>query len=302
MRVLPSIPKAAVCTGSLLWGGLQLNGAEKDQFPPLNEPPTAERLAGKFIWADLFTIDPTAAVKFYEGMFGWTATTFAREGRTYLLLMHDSRPVAGIVQRPPGRASPAPGRWVGYVAVPDMAGALAGVTNSGGKVLAPAREFPRRGTQAIIADQDGAVLGMLQSASGDPPDFQAEIGEWIWTELFAKQPDAASTFYRRVFNYEVTVAPAAEKKDRFVLAASGFARAGISPLPAGEDARPAWLGFVRVENTDRAASQASALGGRVLVTPRQSPLGSRFAVLADPVGAAIAVIEFNAPINPDSSR
>jgi predicted enzyme related to lactoylglutathione lyase len=57
---------------------------------------------------------------------------------------------------------------------------------------------------------------------------------------------------------------------------------------------------VRVENTDRAAAQATALGGRVLVTPRQSTLGSRFAILADSVGAAIAVIEFNSPINSDS--
>ena len=233
-------------------------------------------------------------------VFGWKATVVSREGRTYALLKHDDRPLAGIVQRPPSRASAAPGRWVGYVAVSDVAGTLALVTKSDGKVLAPARDFPRRGTQAIIADQDGAVLGVLHSTSGDPPDYQAEIGEWIWTELFAKQPDTAAAFYRSVFNYEVTPAPAAEKKDRLILTASGFVRAGIAPLPTQEDARPAWLGFVRVKNTDRAAAQATALGGRVLVTPRESPLGSRFAVLADPGGAAIAVIEFNSPINSDS--
>lgn len=291
--------RMALCAGCALLGALRMHAAE-DAFPPLNNPPTSDRLAGKFIWADLFTTDPMAATKFYEGMFGWAATTFSREGRTYVLLKHDDRPLAGIVQRPPSRATQAPGRWVGYVAVSDVAGTLARVTTSGGKVLAPARDFPRRGTQAIIADRNGAVLGVLHSTSGDPSDYQADIGEWIWTELFAKQPDTAATFYRSVFDYEVTTAPAAEKKDRLILTASGFARAGIAPLAAQDEARPAWLGFVRVENTDRAAAQATSLGGRVLVTPRPSPLGSRFAVVADPVGAAIAVIEYNSPINSNS--
>jgi predicted enzyme related to lactoylglutathione lyase len=161
-------------------------------------------------------------------------------------------------------------------------------------VLAPVRDFPRRGAQAIIADKEGAVLGLLRSASGDPADYQAETGDWIWVELFAKQPDVAAAFYRTVLGYEVTAVATAEKDRRFVLASGGFARAGIGSAPAKEGSQPAWLGFVRVENTDAAAVRATDLGGRVLVGPQLSHLGTRFAIVADPTGAAVAVIEFNA--------
>jgi predicted enzyme related to lactoylglutathione lyase len=294
MNAFALIRTAAIAGGALLLGVARLTASGAGEFPPLNNSPTGDRLDGKFIWADLFTTDPAGAAKLYQEMFEWAPTTFTRDGRAYVLLKHDDRPVAGIVQRSTESVSGTRARWVGYVAVNDIARTLTLVGKFRGKVLAPAREFPPRGTQAMVVDNEGAVLGLLHSSSGDPDDYQPEIGEWIWAELYANQPDVAATFYRNVFGYEVTSAAAGENKTRFVLSAGGFARAGISSLPAKEDARPAWLGFVRVGNADAAAARASALGGRVLVTPQVSHLGTRFAIVTDPTGGAVAVIEFNA--------
>lgn len=273
-------------------GFAQASSTSAETLPPLNDPPTADRLEGKFIWADLFTPDPAVAARFYEGMFEWASVAFAWDGRAHIILQNHGRPVAGIVQRP-GSKGPPHGRWVGYVAVNDVARTLDSVQKSGGKVLAPAREFPRRGTQAICADRDGAVLGLLHSISGDTADYRPEVGDWIWAELFASDPTHAATFYREVFGYEVTSGADPDSKDHLVLAAGGFARAGIVPLNHRERAQPSWIGIVRVANADAAAARASSLGGQVLVAPRVSHLGARFAIIADPSGGALGVIEFN---------
>ena len=296
MRALVSLRLAAVCAALGLLGAGRLPAAAAVALPPLNDPPTADRLVGKFVWADLFTTDPAVAAKFYEGLFGWTGKTIARDGHSYVLLHHEGRPLAGIVPRPLRNGPAARARWVGYLAVDDVARTLAATTKAGGAVLAPARDFPRRGTQAIVADNTGAVLGLLHSAAGDPPDYEAANGEWVWAELLVDRPETAATFYRDVFAHQITPAPPEEKKARFFLNAGGFARGGIAPLPAKDDARPGWLGFVRVASAAEAATRAAALGGRVLVTPRPSTVGTHFAVVADPTGAPVGVIDFADPV------
>jgi predicted enzyme related to lactoylglutathione lyase len=260
-------------------------------LPPLNEPPTADRLEGKFIWADLFTPDPIAAARFYGAMFQWEAVTATRDGHTHVLLRHEGRPVAGIVQRA-DHAGTRSGRWVEYVAVSDMARTLKAVQQSGGQVLAPARDFPRRGIHALCADNQGAVLGLLQSASGDTADYRAEVGDWIWTELLAPDPHRAAAFYRDVFGYTVTPSSSQQPGNPVVLTAGGFARAGIVPLPPQDEGRPAWISSIRVLDTEAAANRALAMGGRVLVSPHLSHLGARLAIIADPTGGALGVIEF----------
>ena len=48
--------------------------------------------------------------------------------------------------------------------------------------------------------------------------------------------------------------------------------------------------------TIESGSRAAALGGRVLVTPRPSTVGTHFAVVADPTGAPVGVIDFADPV------
>ncbi|MBI2566038.1 MAG: VOC family protein [Candidatus Schekmanbacteria bacterium] len=74
--------------------------------------------------------------------------------------------------------------------------------------------------------------------------------------------------------------------------ASGVPIGGLMALPndlkqAG--APPHWLGYVGTPDVDRTASAATAAGAHVLVPPTDIPEVGRFAVLADPQGAAIAL-------------
>jgi predicted enzyme related to lactoylglutathione lyase len=145
----------------------------------------------------------------------------------------------------------------------------------------------------VLAGPDGAVFAVLASASGDPGDYLAEPGEWIWSALLTSNPDAAAKFYQSVFGYDVFDLPSDDGLTHVVLSSQDYARAGINSLPKDSRHRRAhWLNFVRVADTDATAAKAVALGGRVLVEPRIDRHGGKIALLADPSGAAFGVMEW----------
>jgi predicted enzyme related to lactoylglutathione lyase len=298
MHMTSSVYRLAALLAITTMMGIGIPASARDlSFPALNSPATNENHPGKFVWADLFTTDPEAAAKFYTGLFGWTADTITQNGKTYTVFSNGSRPVAGLARRPPSNTK-RPSRWIGYIAVTDLRSALKLVSNAGGQVRADARDFPQRGAQAIIADNEGSTVGLIQSTSGDPADDEPKPGDWNWFELFVKQPQVVCTFYRQVFAYEMAPDLRTERKSDFLLSSGGLARAGVAPLPNREDAKPGWLGVVRVTSIDEAVARAVKLGGEVLLAPRPAAFESRFAIIADSTGGSVGLVEYVDNANP----
>jgi predicted enzyme related to lactoylglutathione lyase len=67
---------------------------------------------------------------------------------------------------------------------------------------------------------------------------------------------------------------------------------------AKEGARANWIAHVQVEDVDATAARAKALGGRIFKEPTDIPTVGRFAVIADPQGAAIAIFTPAAEMTP----
>ena len=261
------------------------------EFPPLMQP-TAGEHPGKLIWAELVTPDLAAAEHFYGGMFGWTFRRI-RTGETgYAIATLGDAPVAGLVQRAlqPDRATqPA---WLGFLSVPNVQQARQAILAHGGKELSAPHAYRQRGQQAMYADPQGAVFAILNSHSGDPPDVLAAPGEWIWSALMARDPDSDAAFYQNVFGFEVFAFPSGPRGEHLLLAGEQFARASVNPLPR-DDTRPHWINFVRVDDVAHSAEQAHSLGGRVLVEPHRDRYGGMVALIADPAGAAIGLMDWS---------
>ncbi len=266
-------------------------GASTPIFQPLHTPPTGERHPGKFVWADLFTTDPVAATKFYSGLFGWTANIIDQKGRAYTVFSNGSRPVAGLAPRNTANKQ-RPSRWISYIAVTDLPATLALVPPAGGMVRAPARDFPDRGSQAIITDSEGSPVGLLQSSSGDSADLDPQPGDWQWFELYAGDPKAATDFYARVIKYAAIPDRRTERKNDWLLLTGEIHQAGIAPVPDRNDAASGWLGVVRVKDLDVMLARATRLGGEILVAPRPAAYESRFAIITDPTGGTIGLVEY----------
>jgi predicted enzyme related to lactoylglutathione lyase len=280
-----SLTSLLLCAGAAHGAPLEL--------PPLSDPPGTTHLPGKVIWADLVTPDLAAAQAFYSGLFGWTFRDTQSGNAHHTEALVNGRPIAGIVQRPIPAGEQHQPHWLTFIAVADVDRAARLAVKDGAQELAKPTTYRGRGRQAVLAGPDGAVFAILASASGDPGDYLAEPGEWIWSALLTSDPDTAAKFYQSVFGYDLFDLPSTDGLEHVVLSSQDYARAGINSLPKDARHRHAhWLNFVRVADTDAAVAKAVTLGGRVLVEPRVDRNGGKIALLADPAGAPFGIMEW----------
>jgi uncharacterized protein len=266
-------------------------------LPPLTQPASGEHHVGKVVWADLVTPDLDAAKRFYGALFGWTFNDVPGD-RNYALALLEGEPVAGLFQKPlPAGQSKQPA-WLTFIAVRDVDAAEQAALQRGGKVLFKSHDYAKRGRQATLADPDGAVFAVLAAEGGDPPDYLAKPGEWIWSAVLVRDPKRETTFYKSLFGYELydlaDEGGGTGEAQHYILSSDNFARAGLNVLPGDSMRRyPHWLNFVRVTDAADTAKKAVQLGGRVLVEPRIDRQGGHLAVLADPSGAPFGVMEWS---------
>jgi predicted enzyme related to lactoylglutathione lyase len=116
----------------------------------------------------------------------------------------------------------------------------------------------------------------------------AEIrGRFVWHELMTTDTDAAIDFYSHVVPWKTQDSG----MPSYTLWMSGKYRAGgLMALPEEEASTPPhWLIYVGTADVDATVADAERLGGKTLKAPADIPNVGRFAVLADPQGAAFAV-------------
>jgi predicted enzyme related to lactoylglutathione lyase len=274
--------------------GASIARAAPFELPALNTPPSSEHHVGKVVWADLVTPDLAAAERFYGGLFGWTFQIIHSGASDYALALADGHAVGGLFQKAIPSGEHRQSAWLTFIAVRDVDAAKQAALSHGAKVVADTKTYPARGRQAVLADPEGGVFAILASSSGDAGDFLAAPGEWIWSSLLAKDPAAEAGFYQDVFSYDVFDLASDDGLEHLILSSDNYARASANAFPAGPMHRHAhWLNFVRVDNTADSTAKAVALGGRVLVEPHADRHGGMVAVVADPAGAPVGLMEWS---------
>ena len=119
-------------------------------------------------------------------------------------------------------------------------------------------------------------------------------GAFSWSELTTADPAAAAAFYGPLFGWRVEAMDMGGGPYHVVkvgeTAVGGIMsrRRGAPPMP------PHWGCYVTVDDVDAIAAQAAALGGKVLVPPMDMPGVGRMAVIDDPQGATLNVMQYGA--------
>jgi predicted enzyme related to lactoylglutathione lyase len=247
---------------------------------------------GKLVWFELVTDQPDAARAFYESVFGWRFTPVPGAPALYNLIENRGTRVAGtfVHTRKDGGARAA--RWLTLISVPDVAAAVRYATQNGGGVMAAPASIAGRGVHALLRDPDGGLVGVLRTQSGDPPDVPVQDGDFFWADLFAADPARAAQFYSGLAGYEVSPRQGASGRTRLVLQSQGYARAGIVRRPA-ELKESGWLPYVLVNDVPATLQKATTAGGRVLVAPTPDLLDGNVAVIADPLGGVLGVVNWD---------
>ena len=118
------------------------------------------------------------------------------------------------------------------------------------------------------------------------------LGKLIWTDrilnTFANGP------IRTDLGYEVVENTSANRLNDYVLVSKGFARGTVRTLVTKRaDVNPTWLPYVRVKSVSETVDKAKQLGGSVLIEPKPEVFEGKIAVIADPTGAAVGVMEWS---------
>ena len=119
-----------------------------------------------------------------------------------------------------------------------------------------------------------------------------EHGVFSWNELMTTDMPAAKKFYREALGWELQdlnnpgmAYTIAKKGDREV--------AGIMAMPKDvQGMLPGWGSYVTVDDVDARVARVESLGGKLCVAPQDIPNVGRFAVIADPQGAMLAMITY----------
>jgi uncharacterized protein len=261
------------------------------RWPAISPTPTDVHIQGRWVWGELFADNVDTEKDFYKKVFGWQFESVGTGTNTYTLIRANERPIAGIVHYAKPADAARAARWLALMSVPDAARAADQAAASGGKVLAPTRLFPGRGEVAVLADPEGALFGVIHTASGDPPDAFPSYNSWLWLELWAKDASRMADFYRPIGAYTISRQEGSGDRTELHLMADGYPRAGVLEIER-KDVPSTWLPYVRVKDLQLTVSAIERAGGRIIVAPNPEIRNGKVAVFLDPLGAAMAVAEW----------
>ena len=249
----------------------------------------ATTLINKPAWVDLATTDAEAARDFYSKLFGWNLEVSEDpQYGGYATAKVDDQSVAGIGPKQEGDQSPT--AWSLYIGTEGVDELAKQVQDAGGTVVAPPFDVGDQGRMAVLTDPSGAFIsawqaaGMSQFATGIPDAFG-------WAELNARGLERAIAFYETVFGWTHSKQPFGDGEVYTQFEHAGQPIAGaleMNPLIPAETPSY-WLIYFTVDDVDARFQRAMDLGGREMVAPQDMP-GGRFAIVGDPQGAALGIL------------
>lgn len=117
-------------------------------------------------------------------------------------------------------------------------------------------------------------------------------GSFIWYELMTTDTAAAGAFYADIVGWSVGDF-GAQVSDYRIFSAGDSGVAGMMAIPAdarSNGMRPAWFGYVGVDDVDAAIARITDAGGSVHMPATDLPDVGRIAMVADPQGVVFYVM------------
>ena len=117
-----------------------------------------------------------------------------------------------------------------------------------------------------------------------------KYGTFVWFEIHTGDVEKSKTYYAEVLGWTPTQMDMGSGEPYQMLSnADGKQQVGVlkTPMPG---APPHFAQYLSVDDVDAVAKKAESAGGRIIVPGTDIPVG-RFAVIADPQGAAFALFK-----------
>jgi predicted enzyme related to lactoylglutathione lyase len=117
-------------------------------------------------------------------------------------------------------------------------------------------------------------------------------GAFSWSELITSDPAAAATFYGELFGWRI--AEMGPEMGGYRVASIGDNGIGgiMASPPDAPPMPPHWGCYVTVDNLDTTLAKCESLGGKTIVPAMDVPNVGRMAVIVDPQGAALSLMQY----------
>ena len=158
----------------------------------------------RFVWYELMTTNMERAATFYSSVVGWQTRDQSQPGAPYVLFTVGGVSVSGLMDlsaeawRMGARPS-----WIGYIGTDNIGASADRIERLGGTVLVPPTEIPKVSRFSVVADPQGAPVGLLQwlLPSKAQESGLSTVGGVRWHELLAPDGVAAFRFYGELFGW-----------------------------------------------------------------------------------------------------
>ncbi|CAM5295856.1 VOC family protein OS=Streptomyces alboniger OX=132473 GN=CP975_30975 PE=4 SV=1 [Streptomyces alboniger] len=251
-------------------------------------------VAGAPVWADMCAPDLEGVSDFYRELFGWELLRGGEEVGGYSQFRLGDRTAAGAMAVPAEMSPPA---WTLYFRAQDVDATVKAVEQAGGGAVFDTTDVLDLGRMAVLTDSTGVRFAAWQQGALKGLDVVNEPGGLVWTELYTPDVSAARGFYASVFGWRTVEQPMPGGTYTMVFPAGGVEDdmfGGVVTLdsdPTEADAGAYWLPYFQVDDCDAAVATAQRHGGAVRMEPLSMEGVGRFAKLADPAGARLAVLQ-----------
>ncbi len=118
---------------------------------------------GSMCWFEYGCRNRDLAIKFFESVFGWNSNTSDMGGNLYTVFSIGEQMVAGLYLLPE-EMKDVPSHWLPYFEVGDIDKAIEVVGANSGNILMAKMFVEGVGHFAVIQDNVGAVIGLIQSS------------------------------------------------------------------------------------------------------------------------------------------
>ena len=264
------------------------------ELPAITDKPTGSHFDGRIVWHDLLTTTPAESRKFYGELFGWKFERPALsigigDADSYMLIRHNGELIGGMLDANILNGDDNISQWITVMSTEDLSAAVERVAANGGEILTPPTDVGSRGTLAVVAGPDKAIIALVQTRGGDPEESEPVVNGWLWNELWTNNVEQATGFYQAVAGFEIEDhAVPGEDHDYRVLKSGDSPRAAIMPNPF-ERELPVWVNYIRVDDPAAITARVEELGGVVFIDASPRALGGEVAFVAGPSGAGVAL-------------
>lgn len=247
--------------------------------------------SGAPCWVQLAAGDPSAAVSFYGGLFGWEDEDASADGwgaatshGPARICTLEGRLVAGIAL---ARNAEDAG-WRTFFAVSDLEDSAKRIADADGRQLTEVETLGSSGRMAMFADSASVRFGAWEAGASPGAGVVREPDTYAMGELITDDVDASRAFYATVFGW--SLGEPVDPLGRRDWSLDGQTVGVLLPRPPAmpSEVSPYWDVYFQVDDTDKTAETASNLGAAVLMPPTDTAHG-RIAVFADPGGSLFSV-------------